>query len=595
MRELDNDIITKSAQQDQTIAAEAEPYVSLRISRNRTILTDMALTEKVKVRTVNANTLDDADIAVQHPRFKGENTKIWVVYIHDGSLGLRWTYDREDITETKWNVVNLGAPTATACAIAFDSEVRENAKGYAEFVTGDGYPMVFYVDGDGALKCIILGGTIIEETLAANNVSDVSVIRGPSSKNGSWDLGLTVFFLMGGSLFYRQLINGVWYDAEQVNLTITGETFSKIDAFVTWDYRVGVQVLTTSGKLYQIISYTEGIGVRGQEHIEFAGVSASVSLHGIETYNVFMEDHHIEFSSVSASASLIYGLSAVPVTVENVEDDGNWGTTIEVTFDVAQTQSGLSASMFTLTDSRGLHYVCASAALSSNGMKVTLVFDDFNLAEKWSDNTLTLVYTKPSSGGLLSPAVQTNSFTENFTPTNLVAPLEDAPTFSSATNDTKGEKIYLTLTEVPTNNVTTMASSFSVALQEYNYVPGGSLQNTTRSVASVAQDSNNEKVLILTLNTPNISSAIGDVTVSYNGLGGLKGVGGPSEAFSGTFTASGMTWKGGQNDQEHIGFAGVAASVTLRPIITYNTKATDEHISFASVSASVVLTDTHDL
>lgn len=589
MRELSSDIITKSAQHDQTIAAEAEPYVSLRISRNRTILTDMALTEKVKVRTVNANTLDDADIAVQHPRFKGENTKIWVVYIHDGKLGLRWTYDREDITETKWNVVNLGAPDATACAIAFDSEVYENAKGYAEFVTGDGYPMIFYVDGDGALKCIQLGGAIIEETLAANNVSDVSVIRGPSSKNGSWDLGLTVFFLMGGSLFYRQLINGVWYDAEQVNLTITGETFSKIDAFVTWDYRVGVQVLTASGKLYQIISYTEGIGVRGQEHIEMS-MSASVVLTGIEYHNEF-ETEHISMS-MSASIGLIYGLSAVPVTVENVEVSNNWGTTIEITFDVSQTQSGLAASMFTLKDSRNLNYVCSGTALSADGMKVTVTFDDFNLAEKWTDNTLTLTYTKPASGGLLSPAVQTNSFTEAFTPTNLVAPLEDAPTFSSATNDTKGEKIYLTLTEVPTNDVTTMASSFSVALQEYNYVPGGSLQNTTRSVASVAQDSNNDKVLILTLNTPNISSAIGDVTVSYNGLGGLKGVGGPSEAFSGTFTPSGLTWKGHQNEQEHIEM-NMAANMVLIPITYYNTQET-EHVEM-SMAATVTLTDIHDL
>ena len=583
MRALSNDIITKSAQQNQTIAAEAEPYVSLRISRNRTILTDMNLTEKVKVRTADNGDLTDADIAVQHPRFKGENTKIWCVLINNGHLGLRWTYDREDITETKWNVVNLGAPTATACAIGFDSEVYENARGYAEFVTGDGYPMVFYVDGDGALKCIVLGGAIIEETLAANNVTDVSVIRGPSSKNGSWDLGFTVFFLMGGALFYRQLINGVWYDAEQVNLTITGETFSKIDAFVTWDYRVGVQVLTASGKLYQIISYTEGIGVRGSEHIEMK-MSALVSLTGIEYHNEFTNEHIS--MSMSASTTLIYGHSAVPVLVENTS-----GTTIDVIFDYPNTGTP-SASQFTLIDTHNLNYVCSGAVLSADGYKLTLTFDDFDLAEKWADNTLTLTYTKPSSGGLQSPAVQTDSFTESFTPTGLVAPLEDAPTFQSAAVNNAGEVIYLILTENATNaDVSGMASHFGVSLSEYSYVPGGSLQTTTRTVASVAYGGNN-KTLVLTLNTPNISSAIGAVTITYDGLGGLKGVGGPSDVFSGTFTPSGLTWKGHQNDEEHIEMA-MAANVTLTQI-TYNNTQENEHIEM-TMAATVTLTNIHDL
>lgn len=482
MRVLGNDIITKSAQRDQTIAAGAEPYVSLRISRNRTILTDMALTEKVKVRTADTGDITDADVAVQHPRFNGENTKIWCVLINDGKLGLRWTYDREDITETKWNVINLGAPTATACAIGFDSEVKENARGYAEFVTGDGYPLVFYVDGDGALKCIILGGAIIEETLAAENVTDVSVIRGPSSKNGAWDLGLTVFFLMGGSLFYRQLINGVWYDAEQVNLTITGETISKIDAFVTWDYRVGVQVLTASGKLYQIISYTEGIGVRGTEHIELQ-MYADVVLTGIEYHNEFTNEHIS--MSMSASTALIYGHSAVPISIANVEDeDENWGTTIEVGFDYPNTIGTADETMFTLVDSNNVNYTCESVALSNDGMTLILTFADFNLAARADDITLT--YTAPVSGGLQSPAVQTASFTETFESENLVS-LVNPPRFVSAWNDSKGEKIYVRFDEEITEGINSdYASSYGLSLHEYNYVPGGSLQDTTRTVASVS-------------------------------------------------------------------------------------------------------------
>lgn len=478
MRALSNDIITKSAQQDQTIAAAAEPYVSLRISRNRTILDNMALTEKVKVRSVNTNTLTDADVAVQHPRFHGENTKIWCVYIHDGKLGLRWTHDQENITEAKWTVVHLGAPTATACAIGFDSEVRENARGYAEFVTGDGYPLVFYVDGEGALHCLYLGGAIIDEVLAAENVTDVSVVRGPSAKYGDWDMGLTVFFLMNGQLYYRQLIKGVWYDAEIVTLGIENETFAKIDAFNTWDYRVGVQILTNNGKLYQIITYTEGIGVRSTEHLDLS-LSAKVTLSGINYRNEYTREH-LELG-MSATALLIYGLSSVPTAVANTD-----ATTIQVTFDYPVYSDEVTNSMFTLVDSNGIDYLCHGFTISGGGTGriLTLTFDNFNLAA--AAQNMTLTYTAPESGGLMSPAVQTESFTETFVPTGLVMPTVDPPTYDKAKNNKAGTKIRLTLTEEYTNySLSGMDDNFSLALQEYEYVPNGALLNTTRAIATV--------------------------------------------------------------------------------------------------------------
>ena len=489
MRALSNDIITKSAQTNQTIAADAEPYVSLRISRNRTILTDMNLTEKMKVRKLDANAITDGDIAVCHPRFRGENTKIWCCYLDEGKLRVRWVYDQENITEQKWTVVHAGAPDAIACAICFDSEVVENARGIAEFVTGSEYPLIFYVTPEGALISLTLGGAIIEETLAGENVTDVSAVRGPSSKNGSWDLGVTVFFLMGGALFYRQLINGTWYDAEQVNLGITGETIVKIDAFNTWDYRVGVQCLTQSGKLYQILTYTEGIGVRGHEHIELSGITAVVTLKGIETFNFFNHEH-IEFANIGATITILYAFSAVPVHAENVEDeDENWGTTIEVTFDYPNTIGTATPSMFTLEDSNGIYYTCQSVALSNNGYKLVLTFADFNLAAR--ANSMTLTYTKPQDGGLMSPAVQTESFSETFVPTGLFSPY-NPPSFVSAWNSNDGMKIYVRFDEEITEGISNSnASSYGLSLHEYNYVPNGTLQNTTRTVASVSAHEGN--------------------------------------------------------------------------------------------------------
>lgn len=481
MRNLGNDILQKIAMRNQTIAADANPNVSLRISRKDTILRDMSFCEKVKVRKTTVNTITDADVAIQHPYYGRENTKIWVAYVQNNRLVVRWSYDREDITETSWNVINLDLP-AVACAIGFDSDVVKNARGIEEFVTTDGYPLVFYVDPDGALHWLQLGGAIIDELLAGENVTDVSVVRGPSDIYGMWDCGLTVFFLMNGALFYRQFINGVWYDAEQVTAGPSGVTYSKIDAFNTWDYRVGVQVMDTDGNLYMIYTYTEGIGIRNTEHIEMS-VTGKVSLTGIEYYNT-KETEHVAVRVIGL-ADLIYGLTALPVSVENLEDaDENWGTTIRVVFDYPNTAQNLTTGQFLLTDSNGNNYTCESWALSPNGKLLTLVFADFNLAGLATNVTLT--YTKPASGGLMSPAVQTDSFTLTFVPENLEPPQIDPPEFLYAENDAAGEHITVYFTEELTNeSVSSMNGNFSIGLHEYTYVPNGTLQDTTRAVASI--------------------------------------------------------------------------------------------------------------
>lgn len=100
------------------------------------------------------------------------------------------------------------------------------------------------------------------------------------------------------------------------------------------------------------------------------------------------------------------------------------------------------------------------------------------------------------------------------------------------------------------------------------------------------------KTLTLTSAIPNFSSAIGNMTVSYDGLGGLKGVGGPSPSFTGRFTPRGLTWKGHQNDEEHIEM-NTSVNINLMRV-TYNDTQESEHMEM-SVSATIVLTNIHDL
>ena len=108
------------------------------------------------------------------------------------------------------------------------------------------------------------------------------------------------------------------------------------------------------------------------------------------------------------------------------------------------------------------------------------------------------------------------------------------------------------------------------------------------------RNSTDKKILVLTSAPPNFSSAIGNMTVNYDGLGGLSGLGGPTAPFSGAFTPTGLTWKGHQNDEEHINVSMSATAGTT--LITYHSAQNDnEHLSVSFTGATVTLTDVHDL
>ena len=107
----------------------------------------------------------------------------------------------------------------------------------------------------------------------------------------------------------------------------------------------------------------------------------------------------------------------------------------------------------------------------------------------------------------------------------------------------------------------------------------------------IASDAD-KQILVLGLAVPNISSAIGDVGIAYDGLAGLRGRGGPVAAFDEDYTPTGLTWKGHQNEEEHIEMS-MSANVNLRQVTYYNTQET-EHIEM-SMSATVTLTHINDL
>lgn len=87
-------------------------------------------------------------------------------------------------------------------------------------------------------------------------------------------------------------------------------------------------------------------------------------------------------------------------------------------------------------------------------------------------------------------------------------------------------------------------------------------------------------------------NAAGNITLTYDGAGGLEGEGGPVEDFEETFAPIGLVPKPNQNDAEHIELSLTAVGTLTR--IYYTNAQEREHISLA-VSASGVLTHVDDL
>lgn len=159
-----------------------------------------------------------------------------------------------------------------------------------------------------------------------------------------------------------------------------------------------------------------------------------------------------------------------------------------------------------------------------------------------------------------------------------------------------GAKIKITFSEPLTGTVTGNQAHFTVTSQEYNYVPGGTLGAVTHTVTSTAAGDNAKELVLTVKDTERFESAVGQITVAYDGSGTLVGEGGSVLAFTNTFVPTDLIPKPHQNDAEHIEISSVAAAGTLTKIDYTDTAAQDMgHIEITGITAAGVLTKVSDI
>lgn len=426
MRTINSNLGQRLRQLQQTVYANADPRAIIWINRPTTTLTTGTYLERQLVGTFDG--LSASSIATRRRKRGQDADRVYIAYVADGAARVLYAATAANMARHVWIDSGFAEP-ANDVAIAFDGEMPRTANG-AEFVT-DERPWVFWVTPEGALKGRILG-LLGDTTLAASGCTRVSAVRATWGDQGGIDFGLIVFFLLGGALYYRQLIRGVWYDAEPVTFGPEGVTWTDIAAFRTWDYRVGVQGITSGGDVYELISQYQGFARHGAEHIEITEASASGALTGID-YLSGTERERIQIAAV-ASAPLYGGLyrTGAPqiVSAVNVDDgNGDYGKVLQVLFDRHLQASEIAAQpgTFRITDSLGRWFMPHTAELGADGLTVTLTFYSFNNAA----GVCSVSYTPGTVHSMADVLMTATSCA--FTPTGLV-PGTPAPELVSIVN-----------------------------------------------------------------------------------------------------------------------------------------------------------------
>lgn len=565
----------------QTAAANADPSAVVWISRPTIPLTDgQFLDHQAAIMTSG---LTACSVAVRRPAVDREADRIYIAYIDENGAHVKSAAVRDKIRDYVWTDEPFAEP-ADDVAIAFDGRMPKRSDGTAQFVT-DARPWVFWIK-DGVLKGRVLG--LLGDTVLANaNAGRVSAIRAGWDSAANMDFGLVCFFTLNGALYYRQLIGREWMDAEHVSFGPSA-SWADIAAFRTWDYRVGVQGLTSTGIVYELFTAFQGLGKHGGEHIELK-TRARGYMTEVE-YGYARTHEHVELD-VAAGApygGLYQTGSPIITAAENVADGADWGRVALFTFDrhLRAAEVAASPTAFHIVDSLGGHFVAQSAQLLPDGKTVRLTFLNFNGAT----GECAATFIPGDVHTMADAALPALSFA--FTPRNLVPPSVPAPAVVSVENNGDTE-IIVTFSEPLTGSLSHAERNFTARFFAPLYSPGTRLVEAVRKPLYVsASDSD---TLVLTFADGNLralNNAVGLITLEYDGAGPLTGAGGPVYPFAEDFTPTNLTPKYDSSDAEHIELVLYAEGGMTR--IYWSQAQEPEHISL-SVAASGELTHIKDL
>ncbi len=585
MRYIDSVLKERLEKAHQTLYENANMAMNIWISRNSTPIVNEIFWERSKI--CNLFPVNALSLSARRTDIRRQADRIYVAFCKNGAAYIKYSLQTSDITKITW--ADAGTiPDAIDISLAFDGKMVKTIKGTVEFQT-DSSPWILWCTSSGELYAKVLGDDSTLSLLTNQNCTKVSAIRGMYSDIADFDQGLLVFFLLNGSLYYRTLKSGIWEDAVPVDFG-PSNTWVDLAASRTWDYRVVLQVLDSSGNVYELFTYTEGIAKQNVERINLTKIAADGEAILIK-YTNSNKVENIGISDTKASAAIVYGHSPLPISIMNADDGyGDWGKFIVVEFDYAISYIEGSASSFVLTDTNNATYVAQTIDLIEDGTnkRVKLGFLDFNMSYQ---TECTLTYTP---GAIKGPAVPLAAFSSSFTPINLVLSEPGKPI--SAINISSTQIVVEFDRNISSSDFTALAGAFSITGHEYNYVPGGIVINKEYALSALAMVEGETKKLLITLTgLGRLKAPLGEVSVRYSSaIGNLMSDTGGVLSFSLSFSPDGLVPVNNPNDIERVEVTNIVASGNLIRIY-YSDSTIDECIALADITAIGALINVNDL
>ena len=404
MREIETELLARVLQNVQSVQNDNAPSVEIIVSRANTPILRPEYWQESIVTAGAAATC--TSVAVKKTGRK--ITDVYVSYVAGGVLTIKKAAFLLPITRMVWETVET-VEGAAECAIEFDGTFQRIERN-VEFRTDD-TPYLFYTTSAGALMYGLVGAETYD-TLVASGVSEIDAVMGIESRYGEISQGLIVFYIVAGSVCYKQFIDGVWQGQETVSIAPANAVSVKAERL--FDYRIVLHVADSTGALYEVFSKMEASGWNSQDFISAAigVVSSSMSIHYPDRY----ESIRISAAVETISASL-YTLSPIMISAVNIDDGfGDYGYKVLVTFDerIYDVDTG-----FSMTDTESGAWPSLSVSKISDTV-VEVTFANFN-------NTVgdcTVVYTP---GEMMGDIVAVEADSVIYAPTNLVPFATDPP------------------------------------------------------------------------------------------------------------------------------------------------------------------------
>lgn len=587
MRAIDAALKARIELAQQTLYNNANPQMDVTVTRPRTPITRAGFWQESIVTAGATSVCTSVCVRrqVKHP------TRAYVAYVTEGgSLVVKYA-DLVSVAfdHLEWITVETIAG-CTACAVELDGFFRSVPRGRVEFLT-DETPWLFYVTAAGALMGGLLGGSY--EVLAAANVTAVDAIRGEASYYKDEDQGLLLFYIVEGSVYYRQLIAGVWGD--QATVTLAPANAAKIKAERVFDWRIVLQVTDAAGALYEIFARMQASGWNGTEYVALTGAEI------VETtiFDIVYSEHDQapEYITLDAGSDLLQLMSIyspllvsarnLPVLIEDPENPGqyllDYGYLVEFTFDQYIPNAADYPGDFKLIDDYGVVWYGQSAEVSAqsateNGHKVLVTFNNFN-------NAGSPVTAAAVAGNLWNGYAVLEASSVEFTATNLV-PFYVPPPVVVGISNLDARTIAIEFDKAILDIAS--QSGFVVTAQEPNMSPIGTLSLKTYGVSSITADPGNAMIIHVNLTAiGRLKYPIGDVTIAFTGsLGGPGGA--MVDPFTQGFTPTLTTLVFNPNDPEYITFSAAMLTAAVSTV-TYGQRQLLEP-DYTTLSAIVILT-----